>query len=92
MVLWGNGVDGLNLDPGVYEFNWDIPTLPLQPGVYHWRVSIYDHWDRVDDWDCMPPMFVSTMPRTHRSDEFAGIFNIPSEFAITAADSPGNAE
>jgi lipopolysaccharide transport system ATP-binding protein len=85
-VLWGNGVDGLILEPGIHELKWMMSWLPLQPGVYQWRVSIYDHWDRVDDWDCMPPMFISTTPRTHRRDEFAGILNVPSHFATIPAD------
>lgn len=79
-VLWGNSIDGLSLEPGVHEIVCAIPSLPLQPGVYHWRVSFYDNGERIDDWDCMPPMFVSTTPRTHRQDEFVGILNVPSEF------------
>ncbi|HEV2223910.1 MAG TPA: ABC transporter ATP-binding protein [Candidatus Acidoferrales bacterium] len=81
-VLWGNGIDGVNLEPGIHELVCAIPSLPLQPGVYHWRVSLYDNGERIDDWDCSPPMFVSTEPRTHRQDEFAGILNVPSEFTI----------
>src|SRR5690242_15926981 len=51
-VLWGNGIDGLSLEPGVYELTCRIASLPLQPGVYHWRVSLYDNGERIDDWDC----------------------------------------
>ncbi len=80
-VLWGNGIDGLSLEPGVHELIWCISSLPLQPGVCHWRVSLYDHWERIDDWECTPPMFVSTTPRTHRQDEFAGVLNVPSKFS-----------
>jgi lipopolysaccharide transport system ATP-binding protein len=79
-VVWGNSVDGLNLECGLHELVCQLPYLPLRPGVYNWRVSIYDNGDRVDDWDCMPPMFVATVPKTHKQDEFTGILNIPSEF------------
>jgi lipopolysaccharide transport system ATP-binding protein len=80
-VLWGNGIDGLSLEPGVHELTWCLPSLPLQPGVYHWRVSFYDNGERIDDWDCTPPMLVSTTPQTHRMDEFAGVLNLPSKFS-----------
>ena len=79
-VVWGNSIDGLNLDPGTHELICSIPSLPLRPGVYNWRASIYDNGERVDDWDCMPPMFVSTLPQTHNYDEFAGLLNIASKF------------
>jgi lipopolysaccharide transport system ATP-binding protein len=80
-VLWGNGIEGLSLEPGVHELIWCLPSLPLQPGVYHWRVSFYDNGERIDDWDCTPPMLVSTTPQTHRMDEFAGVLNLPSKFS-----------
>jgi lipopolysaccharide transport system ATP-binding protein len=80
-VLWGNGFDGLSLEPGMHELTCSLPSLPLRPGVYHWRVSLYDNGERIDDWDCAPPMLVSTTPQTHRMDEFAGVLNVPSKFS-----------
>jgi lipopolysaccharide transport system ATP-binding protein len=80
-VVWGNAVEGLSLEPGVHEMICTLPSLPLRPGVYTWRVSFYDKGERIDDWDCLPPMFVSTQPRTHKQDAYAGVLNIPSEFA-----------
>jgi lipopolysaccharide transport system ATP-binding protein len=79
-VVWGNAVEGLSLDPGVHELVCTLPSLPLRPGAYNWRVSFYDGGEPVDDWDCVPPMFVSTQPHTHKQDEYAGVLNIPSEF------------
>jgi homopolymeric O-antigen transport system ATP-binding protein len=79
-VVWGNAVEDLSFEPGVHELICTLPSLPLRPGVYTWRVSLYHRGERVDDWDCVPPMFVSTEPRTHKMDEFAGLLNIPSEF------------
>jgi hypothetical protein len=64
----------------MHEITCTLPSLPLRPGVYNWRVSFYDKGERIDDWDCTPPMYVSTEPCTHKQDEFAGVLNIPSEF------------
>ncbi|HKS95386.1 MAG TPA: Wzt carbohydrate-binding domain-containing protein, partial [Terriglobia bacterium] len=79
-VVWGNSVEDLSFEPGVHELVCTLPSLPLRPGVYTWRVSLYHRGERVDDWDCNPPMYVSTEPVTHKLDEFAGLLNIPSEF------------
>jgi len=87
-VVWGNAVEGLCFEPGVHELTCTLPSLPLRPGVYSWRVSFYDEGERIDDWDCLPPMFVSTTPLTHKLDEFAGILNIPSEFSTQPLSVP----
>jgi hypothetical protein len=79
-VIWANAVEGLNFEPGVYELTCTLPSLPLRPGVYEWRVSFYDQGEPIDDWDCTPPMFISTQHRAHMRDEFGGVLNIPSEF------------
>jgi lipopolysaccharide transport system ATP-binding protein len=79
-VVWGNAIEDLSFEPGVHELMCTLPSLPLRPGVYTWRVSFYHRGERVDDWDCSPAMFVSTQPCTHKQDEFAGLLNIPSEF------------
>jgi lipopolysaccharide transport system ATP-binding protein len=82
-VLWGNAMEGLSFEPGLYELVCTFPSLPLQPGIYNWRASFYENGEPVDDWDCTPPMSVATPPRTHRQDKFMGVLNIPSEFKNT---------
>jgi lipopolysaccharide transport system ATP-binding protein len=79
-VIWGNALNGLSLETGVHELICTLPSLPLRPGAYSWRVSLYDRGEQIDDWDCTPQMFVSTQPRTHTHDEWAGVLNIPCEF------------
>jgi lipopolysaccharide transport system ATP-binding protein len=79
-VLWGNAMEGLSFEPGLYQLISIFPSLPLQPGVYNWRASFYENGEQIDDWDCIPPMSVATTPQTHRQDEFMGILNIPSVF------------
>ena len=81
-VVWANAVEGLDFEPGLHELTCTLPSLPLRPGVYQWRVSFYEKGEAIDDWDCTPPMFVSTQPLTHKQDAFAGILNIPSNFEV----------
>ncbi len=92
-VIWGNAIEGWNLLPGLHEIICTMPSLPLRPGAYNWRVSFYKNGQRIDDWDCTPALFISTLPRTHMRDEFAGILNIPSSFTSQpCTDNVGNKE
>jgi lipopolysaccharide transport system ATP-binding protein len=85
--LWGNELDGLTLDPGLHELRYTLPTLPLRPGVYTWRVALYDGAVRIDDWECVPNLHVVTVPITHYRDEAAGFLNIPSTIEIVPTSS-----
>ena len=87
-LLWGTAVDGVTLEPGLHELTHTLPSLPLRPGVYSWRVAIYDGAERIDDWECVPQMQVVTVPVTHFRDESAGILNIPSKLGIAPVTPP----
>ena len=91
-MLWGNCFDGLELQPGTQHFIHKLPTLPLQPGAYNWRVSLYDQEDLLDNWECLPELMVETKPVTHRIDEWAGLLNIPCEFSVSPACASGECE
>jgi lipopolysaccharide transport system ATP-binding protein len=83
-TLWGTGVTGLKLGPGVYNLVYTLPHLFLQPGIYHWRVSLHDDHGLVDIWDCVPEFIIATQPMTHFQDEYAGILNLPYDFRMTS--------
>ncbi|MCS7082980.1 MAG: ABC transporter ATP-binding protein [Bacteroidota bacterium] len=81
-ILWGAAMDGLNFDIGYYSLIYSLPTLPIRPGSYQWRVSLYDEDGLVDCWDCIPEMIIATEPVAHPRDEWAGILNIPFDFTF----------
>jgi lipopolysaccharide transport system ATP-binding protein len=81
-LVWGTAVDNLELPPGTHTFMHELPSLPLRPGPYSWRVSLYDENGLLDAWDCVPEMLVATEPVTHSRDEWAGLLNIADEFSI----------
>jgi lipopolysaccharide transport system ATP-binding protein len=83
-LIWGTAVDNLELSPGVHLLTHELPSLPLRPGPYTWRVSLYDEGSLVDFWDCTPEMLVTTAPVTHPKDEWAGFLNIPDEFSVVS--------
>lgn len=80
--LLGNTIDGVPLEPSMYEFCSTHPSLPLRPSPYSWRTVIYDAGEPVDDWECVPQMQVITLPITHYRDESAGFLNIRSKLEI----------
>jgi lipopolysaccharide transport system ATP-binding protein len=86
-LIWGTAAYNLELPAGTHTFVHELPSLPLRPGPYTWRVSLFDEHGLLDDWQCVPEMLVATEPVTHPSDEWAGILNIPEKFSVL----PGSA-
>ncbi len=81
-LLWGNAAYNLTINPGVHEFVHQMGPLPLKPGPYNWRVTLFDEYERIDMWDCMPELMIGTKPQAHPRDEWAGFLNVPSEFSM----------
>jgi ABC-type polysaccharide/polyol phosphate transport system ATPase subunit len=81
-LIWGTAMDNLELPEGTHTFVHELPSLPVRPGPYTWRVSLYDEHGLLDDWQCAPEMMVITAPVTHPNDEWAGLLNIPTKLSI----------
>jgi lipopolysaccharide transport system ATP-binding protein len=82
-LLWGTALKQFHLDAGVQQFIYQLPDMPVKPGAYCWRVTLWDEEDLVDGWECVPDLLVATKPVTHWLDEWAGILNIPSRFTVS---------
>ena len=81
-VMWGAARDNLKLETGDYILTYQLPYLPLRPGPYYWRVTLYDENGLVDTWDSSPELVIATVPLSHPRDEWAGILNMPHEFDL----------
>jgi lipopolysaccharide transport system ATP-binding protein len=81
-LMWGWATDGVDLEVGTHEFCYTFPTLPLRPGPYSWLVSLREHGDVVDQWDCTPDMIIDTEVHQHPQDEWSGVLNTPCQFRI----------
>lgn len=81
-VLWSAAADRLHLEPGVREFTYHFPGLPLQPGVYHWFVSLYEDREQVDEWLCLPEMIIASPAGGHPLEHLRGVLNVETEFEI----------
>jgi lipopolysaccharide transport system ATP-binding protein len=85
-LLWGTAIERFQIPSGTQQFIYILPSLPLRPGAYSWRVTLFDSEGLVDDWDCLPELMVTTRPVTHWLDEWAGILNLPSRFSVSSME------
>jgi lipopolysaccharide transport system ATP-binding protein len=83
-LMWAWSVDDLTLPIGVHGFTYEFPFLPLKPGPYTWRVSLYVDHRELDIWDSLPEMIIATANQQHARDEWNGVLNVPSKFTIHA--------
>lgn len=81
-LMWGWATDGVVLEAGTHEFCYTFPSLPLRPGPYSWLVSLREHGDVVDQWDCTPEMIIDTEVHQHPLDEWSGVLNMPCRFKV----------
>jgi lipopolysaccharide transport system ATP-binding protein len=81
-LMWGWATDDLQLEPGMHEFSYTFPTLPLRPGPYSWQVSLWENGKIVDLWDCVPDMIIATEVNQHPQDEWNGILNVACQLEV----------
>jgi homopolymeric O-antigen transport system ATP-binding protein len=79
-LMWARDTGRLELHPGRHEFRYTFPMLPLRPGSYSWRVSLYEDQELLDHWSCLPEMIIATEIHQHPSDHFNGVLNMPCTF------------
>jgi len=81
-IIWHGNCELSGLEPGTLEFLHRLPTLPIKPGVYRWKVGIYDGRKWTDPWWALPELIVGTKPLLNSSDEFMGILNLSWDMEI----------
>jgi lipopolysaccharide transport system ATP-binding protein len=83
-LVWGTATTNLEIHPGLQQFSYEFPMLPLRPGPYSWLLSLFDDEGEVDMWDAVPELIVATESHQHYQDQWTGALNLPVEF--TQAD------
>ena len=89
-LMWAWATDNLHLSTGIIEFVYELPGLPLRPGLYHWQASLYEEGKLLDNWYCLPELVIASKPEGHRLDEWNGILNLPCKFKINHSESHTN--
>jgi lipopolysaccharide transport system ATP-binding protein len=87
-LMWASAIQDISLEPGVHEFTHSFPMLPLRPGLYEWQVSLWENGEILDLFDCVPEMNIATENYQHYMDEWNGVLNMPSKFAIDGRSRP----
>ena len=85
-IMWSTNLYNLRLEPGLWDFVHTLPSLPLQPGRYSWRLSIFDDRGIVDEWMAAPELSIATAPVSHPDDAWQGILNLPTNFRVLPSD------
>jgi lipopolysaccharide transport system ATP-binding protein len=81
-LMWGTANNISSLEPGLFEFVYDLSSLPLKPGAYRWRITLFDESKLLDVWDCSPDLLIDTEPLGHPDEQWAGLLNIENQFSI----------
>jgi lipopolysaccharide transport system ATP-binding protein len=81
-LMWACANEDLALDPGLHEFVYKFPFLPLCPRSYNWQLSLWAEKENVDLWEAIPELQVTSPNYQHALDEWNGFLNLPSEFTI----------
>lgn len=81
-LMWAWATNNVELEVGTHEFCYTFSMLPLRPGAYSWRVSLYDDNGLADHWSCLPEMIIATEVNQHPLDQWNGVLNVPCGFAI----------
>jgi homopolymeric O-antigen transport system ATP-binding protein len=89
-VLVGNwATDGLSLSEGAHELLMELPELPVRPGTYSLRCSIFDggrRGRRVDAWEAVPPLRVESVALGQPlQDGWGGVLNVPASMSVRPA-------
>lgn len=82
LLMWGNAFNGLALDRGARRLKVTFPSMPLKPGPYTWKVSLYTEAGLADSYYCVPNLTIGTIPVTHPMDQWQGILNIGCEIHV----------
>jgi lipopolysaccharide transport system ATP-binding protein len=81
-LIWAWGSDNFKMDTGEQALLHTFPFLPVRPGPYSWRVSLFEDGEELDTWECVPEMIVATEVHQHAADQWNGVLNMPSRFEV----------
>jgi hypothetical protein len=81
-LMWAWEENRIEISAGLNELVYELPMLPLRPGIYHWQVSLYEDAALLDNWYCVPEFVIATEPHGHHLDQWQGLLNITCDFKI----------
>ena len=85
-IIWHGNFELSALEAGTFEFLHRLPTLPIKPGAYRWKIGVYDGHEWADPWWAIPDLLVGTKPFLKTADEFLAILNLPCDMEIRTSE------
>jgi len=76
LLVWGDSINNLSLKQGNYKVNYSFSSLPLMPGAYFWKISLYDTYEFIDSSFLTPELHINTKSYTNTNDDMTGLLNI----------------
>src|SRR5579859_4529310 len=89
VLVGGWGFDGVNIPEGFQDVDVTLPFLPLKPGIYSIRCSLFNQGTNlsggqlVESWEAARPLVVDAAPLSHPQDRWSGLLNIPGQVFIS---------
>jgi ABC-type polysaccharide/polyol phosphate transport system ATPase subunit len=89
VLVGGWGFDDVNIPQGFQDLKVTLPFLPLKPGVYSIRCSLFNRGSNlnagqlVESWEAAQPLLVDTAPLSHSQDRWSGLLNIPGNLSVS---------
>lgn len=82
-LLWSDSTFLEPLLPGLYELSYEFPLLPLLPGSYQWRISLYNGENLIEKWHGVPLLQVESPKHVHSLFTNRGVMQLPYKREIT---------
>jgi len=92
VLVGGWGFDDVDIPEGLQDVNVKLPFLPLRPGVYSIRCSLFNRGTNlnggqlVESWEATRSLVVDSDPLSHPQDRWSGLLNVPGRLCISPAD------
>ncbi len=96
VLVGGWGFDDLNVAQGHQTLRMTVPFLPLKPGIYWLRGSLFNRGgnlsegELVERWVSSEPLVVDAPPRAHSQERWSGLLNIPAQLSTPTASEGGD--
>lgn len=82
--VWGWDSSLPPLEAGRHRLSIRLGALPVRPGLYYWRATLFSDRVQLEDWHGVPPLVVSAEQVSHSRDQWMGLLNVSGELSVSS--------